>query len=234
MRPVVAVRHHLPHELGVVTEALEDAGIPYRYFDAWSDPDWPDPGHVSGLVVLGGEMNADEVARYPFLAEERVLLRRTAREDVPILGICLGAQLLARAFDAAVTPSPMFELGFHRVTVTPAGAADPVLSPFDRVPVFQWHADTFEIPGDAVHLARGEQVANQAFRIGRGCYAVQFHPEATLDGIAAWVDRWGPEVRRAGRDPDELLREAAHRLPTQQAASRSAFRAFAELVAERR
>jgi GMP synthase (glutamine-hydrolysing) len=233
MRPVVGVRHHLPHELGVVAEVLEEAGIPHRYFDAWRDPDWPDLDRVSGLVVLGGEMNADEIARYPFLAAERALLRRAAREGVPVLGICLGAQLLARAFDAPVTPSPALELGFSPITTTPEGSVDPVLSPFDRVPVFQWHADTFEIPSGAVHLARGERVANQAFRIGHSCYAVQFHPEATLHGIAAWIDRWKPDVRRAGRDPDDLFRETERALPVQAAASRSAFRAFVELVAER-
>lgn len=233
MRPVVGIRHHLPHELGVIAEVLEDADIPHRYFDAWSDPEWPDLDHVSGLVVLGGEMNADETARYPFLAEERALLRRAVRSGVPVLGIFLGAQLLARAFDAAVTPSPVLELGFRPVATTSEGSADPLLAPFDRTPVFQWHADTFEIPAGAVRLAEGAQVPNQAFRIGRSCYAVQFHPEATLDGIAAWAARWEPEVRRAGRTPEDLLTEAERALPAQRAAGRAGLRAFAELVAER-
>ncbi len=233
MRPVVGIRHHLPHELGVVAEVLDEERVPHRYLDAWSEPDWPDPDHVSGLVVLGGEMNADELTTYPFLARERAYLRAAADAGVPILGICLGAQVLARAFDAPVTPSPVPELGFHPVTTTPAGSADPVLSPFDGIPVFQWHADTFGIPTGAVHLARGDRVPNQAFRVGRACYAVQFHPEATLEGIAAWVDRWEADVRRTGREPDDLIREAEHALPAQQEAGRSAFRAFAALVAER-
>lgn len=233
MRPVVGIRHHLPHELGAVAEVLQGAGIPHRYFDAWSDPEWPDLDGVSGLVVLGGEMNADELTRYPFLAHERAYLRAAVNAGVPILGICLGAQLLARAFEAPVPPAPVFELGFHPVRMTPAGGVDPILSPFDGIPVFQWHADTFEIPVGAVHLAQGDRVPNQAFRIGRACYAVQFHPEATLEGIAAWIDRWEPDVRRTGREPDDLIREAEQALPAQLAASRSAFRAFAALVAER-
>lgn len=233
MRPVLGIRHHQPHQLGIVARALEEAGIPYGYFDAWTDTDWPDPDRVSALVVLGGEMNADELARYPFLGRERSFLRQAVRDGVPVLGICLGAQLLARAFDAPVTTSPLLELGFHPVRTTPEGSMDPFTAPFDGVPVFQWHADTFEVPPGAVRLAEGDQVLNQAFRIGRACYAVQFHPEATLEGIAAWAERWEVDVRRAGRTPAGLLEEAETRLPAQQAASLSALRAFTELASER-
>lgn len=214
-------------------EVLEERGVPFRYLDAWDDPDWPEPERVSGLIVLGGEMNADQVERYPFLGRERSLLREAVAGDVPVLGICLGAQLLARAFDAPVTASPIPELGFRPVRATGDGAEDPILSPFDGTPVFQWHGDTFEIPAGAVHLAAGQQVPNQAFRLGRTCYAVQFHPEATLGGIAAWADRWAMEVRAMGRTPQDLVAEAEEHLPAQQAASRKAFGVFAELVRER-
>lgn len=219
--------------LGLAGEALEEMGVPTRYVDAWDAPHWPAPDRVSGLIVLGGEMNADQVERYPFLATERSLLRQAAEEGVPILGICLGAQLLARAFGAAVTPSPVPELGFRRIETTEAGSDDPILSPFHGTPVFQWHGDTFEIPSDAVRLATGEEVANQAFRIGEACYAVQFHPEATLGGIAAWADRWARQVRELGRTPEALIAEAEERLPAQHAASRRSFRAFGELVLDR-
>jgi len=233
VRPVVAIRHHLPHELGVAAEVLDGMEVPFRYLDAWDDPDWPDPAKVSGLIVLGGEMNADQVERYPFLGRERALLREATAEEVPVLGICLGAQLLARAFDASVTRSPVPELGFRRVGVTPGGADHPVLSPFDGTSVFQWHGDTFGIPAGAVHLAAGHEVPNQAFRLGRSCYAVQFHPEPTLGGIAAWAERWDAQVREMGRTPEDLIAEAEEHLPAQQAASREAFGVFGELVRER-
>lgn len=233
MRPVVGFRHHHPHELGVVAEALSEAGIPHRTVDAWTDATWPDPAAVSGLVVLGGEMNADETTRYPFLARERAYLRDAVAAGVPVLGICLGAQVLARAFGAPVARSPVAELGFRRLRATPEGARDPVIAPFHGVPVFEWHADTFAIPAGAVHLATGDEVSNQAFRVGPCGYGVQFHPEATLEGIAAWTARWEPEVREAGRTPEDVLKEAAECLPDQRAAARIALGAFAQLVAER-
>jgi GMP synthase-like glutamine amidotransferase len=233
MRPVVAVRHHQPHDLGIAGEALEEAGIPTTYLDAWDRPTWPEPDRISGLIVLGGQMNADQIARYPFLGRERSFLRESVAEDVPVLGICLGAQLLARAFDASVVSAPVLELGFRTIRLTEEGAGDPVLAPFDRTPVFQWHQDTFEIPNGAVRLAVGDEVPNQAFQLGRTCYAVQFHPEATLDGIHAWADRWDAEIREVGRTPQGLLAEAEDHLPAQQAAGRTAFRAFSALVLER-
>lgn len=233
MRPVVGLRHHLPHAMGVVGEILEEREIAHRYVDAWTAEDWPDPSTVSGIVVLGGEMNADETARYPFLAAERTYLRAALESGVPVLGICLGAQVLARAFGAAVTRSPVPELGFRVVRTTPEGARDPVIAPFGGALVFQWHGDTFGIPPGGVHLAVGDQVPNQAFRVGRSGYGVQFHPEATLEGIAAWAERWDAEVRAAGRTAEDLLNEAAVHLPHQRAAAKIALRAFAELIAER-
>lgn len=234
MRPVVAIRHHMPHELGTGAEMFDAAGVPYRYLDAWIEPasGWPTPLEVSGLVVLGGEMNADEVVRHPFLGPERALLTAAVEAGTPVLGICLGAQLMARAMDADVARSPTPELGFHPIRLTEEGRRDPLLSWFDGVPrVFQWHVDTFDLPEGATLLCESDGVPHQAFRVGSHAYAVQFHFEASEAGIAAWCERWAEDIRAGwGTTPEAVLEEVRAFHAAQLPAARAAFGAFADLA----
>lgn len=232
MRPVLAIRHHLPHELGVAAEVFDELGVPYRYLDAWAERDWPGLAEVSALVVLGGEMNADEVDRHPFLARERELLREAVQRDVPVMGICLGAQVLARAMGADVPRSPVPELGFRSVRLTAAGLDDPVVAPLGALPrVFQWHLDTFDVPEGAVLLSEGDDVPHQAFRVGRSAYALQFHLEATESGIAAWCERWAEDLREHwGTTPEAIMEEVREHHPAQRTTARESFRAFADLL----
>ncbi len=222
----------MPHELGVAAEVFDELGVAYRYLDAWREAAWPRLEEVSGLIVLGGEMNADQTELHPFLARERRLLRQAVERDVPILGICLGAQLLARALGAAVPPSPVRELGFRPIRLTDAARDDPVLAAFDGSPfVFQWHADTFDIPEGGVLIARGDEVPNQAFRVGRSAYALQFHPEPTQDGIAAWCAHWADDIREHwGTTPEAVMDEVREHHPAQRKAAREAFAAFASML----
>jgi len=232
VRPVLAIRHHQPHELGVAAEVFDELGVPYRYLDAWVERDWPALDDVAGLVVLGGEMNADEVARHPFLAREHDLLWLAVERDIPVLGFCLGAQLLARALGAAVSRSPTPELGFRPVRLTEAGRRDPLLAPFDLAPrVFQWHVDTFDLPEGAVLLSESDGVPHQAFRVGRSAYGVQFHFEPTDAGIGAWCEHWADDIReRWGTTPEAIMAEVHEHHPAQRKAARDAFQAFAELL----
>lgn len=213
-------------------EVFAGLGVPFRYLDAWEDTSWPMLDDLAGLVILGGEMNADEVDLHPFLARERDLLRDAVERDIPVLGFCLGAQLLARALGAAVPRSPTPELGFLPVRLTRAGHADAVLAPFAQAPrVFQWHVDTFEIPDGATLLSESDGVPHQAFRVGRSAYAVQFHFEATAAGISAWCEHWAKDVREQwGTSPEALMAQVREYHPTQRAAAVDAFRAFADLL----
>ncbi len=222
----------MPHELGVAAEVFDDLGVPYRYLDAWQEPEWPRVDEVAGLIVLGGEMNADEVDRHPFLGRERALLRDAVDRDVPVLGICLGAQLLARALGAAVPRSPTPELGFHPVMLTDEGMRDPLTGAFEKVPrVFQWHVDTFDLPEGAVLLSRSEGVPHQAFRVGRSGYAVQFHFEVEEMGIGAWCENWADDIREHwDTTPEAVMAQVREHHPAQRDAANAAFRAFADLL----
>ena len=235
MKPLLCVRHEITDSMGVAIAVFERNGHSVRKADAW-DPnlDWPEPRDVAGVVVFGGDMNADEVDRHPYLLPERDLIRKAVDAEVPVLGVCLGAQLLARAMEAAVSRSPVREFGFRPVYPTPEGERDLVLSsirPGDRI--FQWHRDTFELPRGGVLLATGEQVRNQAYRVGERAWGIQFHPEVTADNLDLWLSMQEPESLASewGRGPDEVRGEAARFLGAQHERAEDLFGRFARVAA---
>ena len=147
----------------------------------------PDADHLEGLVVMGGPLGVYEEASYPFLRKECELLETTARSGKPVLGVCLGAQLLAKALGARVFPGHGEEIGFGSVELTPAGQDDPLFAGTgNAVPVFQWHGDTFTLPEGAELLASSSMYAHQAFRFGSRAYGLQFHVEPDPGTWAAW------------------------------------------------
>ncbi len=201
--------------------------------DAFDDQaSWPDAGSaVGGLVVFGGEMNVDQLERYPYLLRVRQLMREAVDGGIPTLGICLGAQLLARAFGAAVTRAPVRELGFVPIWPTPAAASDPLLAGLnagDRF--FQWHEDTFDLPVGATLLATGRAVPTQAYRVGGCGWGVQFHPEVDAAELDAWLR---PVKSQWGLTSEEILLEARTYLPAQDRRAGGLFEAFARLVSAR-
>jgi GMP synthase (glutamine-hydrolysing) len=233
MKPVLCVRNDRDDTLGIAVPALAENGVPVMRLDAFdAEPRWPSLDEISGLVVFGGEMNADEIERYPYLLSQRELMRRAVDDGMPVLGICLGAQMLARAFDARVYRAPLREFGFKPVRITEAGEADPLLGAFrsgDRV--FQWHEDTFDLPDGAELLAAGDEVQVQAFRMGRNAWGVQFHPEVDAEGVDAWLRVAEPSLERVWKRSGEEIREELRRyLDAQQQRSRQLFSGFARLV----
>ncbi len=210
---------------------ISGSDIPWRYVDAWASDEMPDVSEVSGLIVLGGEMNADDLDGYSFLRRVRNLTQEAVDHDVPILGVCLGAQILTRAMGAEVKPAPRREIGFLPIKATAAGMDDPVLAPFaPEMKVFQFHEDTCELPQRAELLMEGEDVPVQAFRIGRAAYGVQFHLEVTPEIIAAWCDEVPDLEDIWGRSKQAVLAEAKTHLREQQAASHEAINAFLNLL----
>jgi GMP synthase (glutamine-hydrolysing) len=184
------VFQHVPHEiLGILDPLLRDAGFRIRYVNFGRQPDErPDVTRYHGLVILGGPMNCDQLERYPHLATEVAAIQAAIERGMPVLGICLGAQLIARALGARVTRNAEKEIGWYDLLPTTAGRDDPLFGSFGAAEkIFQWHGDTFDIPHGAVHLARSPACANQAFRYGDNVYAFQFHLEVDEPLIMRWL-----------------------------------------------
>ena len=185
------VCQHVPFEvLGTLDPLFRDAGFRIRYVNFGRHPHaQPDLGRYRGMVVLGGPMNVDEVTRHPHLDTEVRLIREAIERQMPVLGICLGAQLIAKALGARVYANPEREIGWYDVSVTEDGSRDPLFSHFRPVErVFQWHGDTFDMPDGAVRLVEAPGCANQAFRYGSNVYALQFHLEVDEPMIHRWLE----------------------------------------------
>jgi GMP synthase (glutamine-hydrolysing) len=163
---------------------------------------------IEAIISFGGPMNVYEENKYPFLKEEDEFLKKALKEEVPILGICLGAQLLAKACGAKVKKAPQKEIGWHKVNLTESAKDDPL---FENLPseldVFQWHEDTFEIPKDGVLLAESEACPNQAFRFGSNAYGIQFHIEVTPDMVESWINEYMKGKDR-GLETKDMIIEA--------------------------
>ena len=233
MNPVLCVRNDRDDTLGITVAALAEHGVLVMRLDAFDvEPRWPGLDEISGLVVFGGEMNADEIERHPHLLTQRDLMRHAVDAGLPVLGICLGGQMLARALDARVYRAPLRELGFKPVRITEAGEVDPLLGAFhsgDRV--FQWHEDTFDLPNGAELLAAGDDVQVQAFRKGRNAWGVQFHFEVDAGGVDAWLRAAEPGLERVWkRSAEEVREELRLYLDAQQQRSRQLFSAFARIL----
>ncbi|NQY91109.1 MAG: gamma-glutamyl-gamma-aminobutyrate hydrolase family protein [Deltaproteobacteria bacterium] len=186
----ILVFQHVAHELlGTLNPLLKDSGFRIRYVNFDRDPAArPSLDGYFGLVVLGGPMNVDQVDLYPFLAVEVELVAEALQRGMPVLGICLGAQLLARALGADVRPHHSKEIGWYQINPTAAGADDPVFAGMsDTEHIFQWHGDTFDIPSGAVHLASSPDCENQAFRYGDTAYGFQFHLEVDRPMVERWL-----------------------------------------------
>jgi GMP synthase (glutamine-hydrolysing) len=231
MKPLLCMRHQANAPLGILGDVLDDEGAAWRYLDAWLDDSAPDVSEISGLIVLGGEMNADDLDRHPYLKTVRDLTRDAVKAEVPVLGVCLGAQVMARALGAAVNRAPVREIGFYPVHATRVGLADPVLGPFaPSSRVFQFHEDACELPEGAELLFRGDDVAVQAFRVGDRAYGVQFHFEVTMREIESWCDEIPNLKRTWGKSKEEVVKQASESLAEQQGAGREVARRFLDLV----
>jgi len=178
---------------GTFQGPLNAAGVSCRAVDLHLDPTVPPLDEFNGLIVMGGPQQVDEEALYPWLIAEKAVIREAVARDMPMLGVCLGSQLLADALGGSVGELARAEIGISDISLTVQGQSDPLFDGFDRTTrTLQWHLNAVtSLPVGAHHLMRSAQCDVQAFRVGRACYGVQFHMEITAElvrGVRAFPD----------------------------------------------
>ena len=218
MKTALALRHVPFEDLCLLAPLLQQRGYAVHIHDAGVGTldGHPEPDL---LVVLGGPIGAFDEAAYPFLTDTLERLRLRLARQRPVLGICLGAQLMARALGAAVAPMGHKEIGFAPLALTPDGEHS-VLAPLaDGTPVLHWHGDQFDIPPGAQRLASTPLCQNQAFAVGTHALGLQFHLEADLSRMEQWLVGHACELAAAGVDLHALRSGAReHRTALTQAA----------------
>lgn len=236
----ILVCQHVPHEiLGILDPLFRDRGFRIRYANFGRFPDLsPSLEGYKGLVVLGGPMNVDEEHRYPHLTQEIRLIEEALRKNIPILGICLGSQLIAKALGAVVRPNDEKEIGWYDVKFNEFGRRDALFSSFEESEkIFQWHGYTFDIPSGAKHLAESLTCTNQAFRYGEKVYGLQFHLEVDERLIERWltvpVNRAELEALKGRIDPNVIRTETKLQIERQMSLGAQAFNAFIDLFGKK-
>jgi len=212
---VLSIVHQRDAGPGVFAEAIAESGAELDEWTLAERPEPPaDPFTYDAVLVLGGAMNVNEEERHGWIAEEKVLLRELLEKGVPLLGLCLGGQLLAAAAGAEPRRASRPEIGWLQVDVTPEGEDDPLLGPLaPSFQAFQWHSYEFPLPPGAVPLAKSD-VCLQGARLGGRAWALQFHPEVSAADAHHWIEdyRSDPDAVRVGVDPAVLGPETKEKI----------------------
>jgi GMP synthase-like glutamine amidotransferase len=214
MKNILIIKHISLEGPGTLGEYLDKNGISTYSVDLSGGDILPDfPQDYVGVVILGGPMNVYEEDKFPFLKDEQRFIQTVLSAEIPLLGICLGAQLIAKAAGARVYKAKSKEIGWYRLKLTPEGATDPLFKGFtDEFFVFQWHGDTFDVPESGKLLATSDGCPNQAFRYGKCAYGLQFHLEVTSSMIREWISAYDSEIEElAGSgiiNPQQILQNS--------------------------
>jgi GMP synthase (glutamine-hydrolysing) len=233
MAKIYVLQHHPVENLGNIADALEGAALAWQYVRVNDGQPVPmDMKGAGGLIVMGGPMGVYQTDRYPWLRDEMRLIEDAMKANLPVLGVCLGAQILAAALGAKVERNPKGkEIGWHPVRLADSAKDDRLMRglPTTMTP-FHWHGDIFELPPGAVLLASSDKTPCQAFRMGDNAYGFQFHFEVTQDSVAAMADAFAKELVRENIPADRMISQAAEFLPALERHSDQVFSRWAAPV----
>lgn len=230
---VLVIENYVGTPLSLAGQALAEAGAEIDVRQAWRGAPLPEGhGGHDALVVLGGEQSAIDDADSPWLPRVARLTQEFGAADKAVLGICLGAQLIARGAGAENVLGLPIEFGWHYVRPTPAGRSDPVIAALGAgAPIFHWHTDTFTLPPHATRLAESDLTEIQAFRIGRAVYGIQFHFEADRALVERWNVDFADQIADHTPDwPERYPAEAALHAERADEAGAAIARAWAGLI----
>ncbi|HVB22271.1 MAG TPA: type 1 glutamine amidotransferase [Ktedonobacteraceae bacterium] len=231
MKRVLALQHIWDDPPGYLGEIMQEYAIACDIVNVEEEA-IPNLEGYAAIISLGGAQHAYDDVNYPYFVPEKALLRHVVERDIPFLGICLGGQLLASAMGATVERHSITELGFFEVQLTEEGKTDPLFQglPDGYQQVFHWHEDIFDIPPGGVKLATGYHAPNQAFRIGKRAYGIQYHIELTPAMLDTWLhfpDYMKEIVKVSGQEAlEEIERDRITRYPIFLEHSRIVFKNF--------
>lgn len=236
MSRILVFQHVAAEPLGTLDPLIRRRGHRVKFVNFERQPEAkPRLDRYKGLIVLGGPMNVEDREARPHLQTEIEVIREALAQEKPVLGICLGAQLLAHALGGEVRRNAVSEIGWYELATTDAGRSDPVLAPLgDIAPIFQWHGYTFDLPAGAAHLARTSTCENQAFRHRGNTYGFQFHLEMDKPLIERWLNlpAYRDELIAAGlgRDADSIRADTFARIEAMQERAHAVFNNFLDLI----
>lgn len=236
MSRILVFQHVAAEPLGTLDPLIRRRGHRVKFVNFERQPDArPQLDRYKGLIVLGGSMNVEDRHRRAHLQTEIETIGAALAQGKPVLGICLGAQLLAHALGGEVRRHTTSEIGWYDLAATDAGRDDPVFAPLGQIaPIFQWHSYTFDIPAGAAHLARTSTCENQAFRHGDNAYGFQFHLEMDKPLIERWLSL--PHYRDdligagLGRDAESIRADTFARIDAMQGRADDVFNNFLDLI----
>jgi GMP synthase-like glutamine amidotransferase len=235
-RRVLVLQHAAPEGPGLIARAVEARELAIQIVRSFEGERVPaDVGDAVGLVVLGGPMSVHDADRFPYLRQEMKLIEQGMKAGCPVLGVCLGSQLLASVLGARVVKAPRKEVGWHRVTLNDDGLADPVFKGSESSFMgFHWHGEIFSLPQGATSLARSELTSHQAFRYGTSVYGILFHLEVTQEIIEAMAAAFAAELAELGETTSSLLSDSADHLAPLAERGGRALAVWADFLASRR
>jgi len=229
---VLVVQHAEPENLGRIAEAVTGEHLEYACIRP--DLGQPIPSNLNGyggLILMGGPQSVYQEDQFPYLRAEKALTAHAITSDRPVLGICLGSQILAEVLGSRVQPGRAFELGWKKVTLSPRVADDPVLGrTSDVLMPLHWHGDVYDLPPGSEPVGSSELTPVQGFAFRKRFYGILFHLETTLNQLVAMVKAFPEDVSRAGLTAEALLVEAPARLAALREPGLEVFRRWASLI----